>query len=206
MAFPQEHFPDASGYLRAYGEELQRALTSVDPDALNRAAHLLESTARSRGLILVCGNGGSAALAEHFVCDLLKGSATSTELRPRCLSLSSGIPLLTATANDLGYEEVFSLQIRTMAEAGGVLVAISSGGNSENIVRAVETAHGEGMQTIGLTGFSGGRVAPMASVSVHVSSENYGVVEDTHQSILHTFAQFIRHRAIPAERLSSTVF
>jgi phosphoheptose isomerase len=99
---------------------------------------------------------------------------------------------MTAVSNDLSYDEVFAYQLRTLARPGDALVSVSSGGDSENIVRAVAWARDNGIPVVAMTGFSGGRSAELADVNLHVDAHNYGVVEDVHQSLMHILAQYVR--------------
>jgi phosphoheptose isomerase len=156
--------------------------------------------------VFACGNGGSAAIANHLQCDHLKGIRTATDLVPRVVSLSSSIELITAIANDLAYENVFSYQLQSQSASGDVLIAISSSGSSPNILRALTWARDHDLRTIALTGFSGGEAMNIADVAIHVSGANYGVVEDLHQAIMHALAQYIRQSRIDAGTIPSTVF
>ena len=137
--------------------------------------------------------GGSAAIANHLVCDHLKGIRTDTDLAPKVHSLSSTVELITAIANDIGTEEIFSFQLSSLAQEGDVLIAISSSGASPNIVRVIEEARARKVVTIAMTGFAGAPAAGLADVSLHVDAHNYGVIEDVHQSLMHILAQYIRH-------------
>ena len=149
--------------------------------------------ARSGGRILVeaytrgarmfsCGNGGSASIANHLQCDHVKGVRTEDRPRPRVLSLSTNVELLTAIANDIGYENVFVYQLQSQSRPGDVLIAVSSSGRSPNIVQALTWARDNGLRTIAITGFDGGAARTVAEVSIHVDCTNYGIVEDLHQS------------------------
>jgi phosphoheptose isomerase len=197
MSFPQENYPRAGDYLAAYRQALSEAWQSVDQDAANRAAELLQTAMSGDHTVFSCGNGGSAAIANHLHCDFLKGVQTDTQLRPRVISLANSIELITAIANDIAYEEVFAYQLRTLARPGDVLMTISASGNSENIVRAVRWARDNRVRSIALTGFDGGRSAGLAEVSLHVQASNYGIVEDVHQSLMHILAQYLRQHAMP---------
>ena len=190
--FPTRTYADAGAYGLDYFELMAETARAVDAGAMTRAGDILAECARAGGQIFSCGNGGSAAVANHLVCDCLKGARTSSTLRPRVTSLSSNVELLTAVMNDIGAEEVFAFPLTSLARPGDVLVTISSSGDSPNIVRAVETAHHMGLRTIAMTGFSGGRSAPLADVNLHVSATNYGVVEDLHQAMMHILAQHLR--------------
>jgi phosphoheptose isomerase len=198
MSFPDRSYSSAGSYVAAYREEITLAWKSVDLAALDRAAAVLDTAIRDGRVIYVCGNGGSAAISNHLLCDVVKGVQTDTSLRPKVVSLTH-LELLTAIANDIAYEEVFVYQLRTMAVPGDVLITISASGNSENIVRAIKWARDNGIRTVAMTGFSGGRSASLAEVNLHVAAENYGVVEDIHQSLMHGLSQYLRQRAMPAE-------
>jgi len=102
------------------------------------------------------------------------------------------VELITAIGNDIDFAEIFAYQVRTAARAGDALMTISSSGNSENIVRAIEWARRENIKTIAMTGFDGGRSAKLADINIYVPAQNYGVVEDIHQSIMHILAQYVR--------------
>jgi D-sedoheptulose 7-phosphate isomerase len=195
-SFPDKLYPAAGGYFTGYREAMAQAWASVDPQAFERAAAMLRDAIQGKRLIYACGNGGSAAISGHLLCDFLKGIQTDTPLRPRVVSLASHIELLTAIANDISYDEVFAYQLKTMAAPGDVLMTISSSGNSENIVRAIDWALKNGVGTIAMTGFSGGRSAERADVNLHVAAENYGIVEDIHQSMMHALAQYLRQSAM----------
>ena len=157
-------------------------------------------------MVYSCGNGGSAAIANHLVCDHCKAVQSDTGLRPRIYSLSATIEIMTAVSNDLSYDEVFVYQLRSLARPGDVLVAISSGGDSENIVRAVTWAKENGIPVIAMTGFFGGRSAALADVNLHVAAHNYGVIEDVHQSLMHILAQYIRQAHMDEETIKLRKF
>jgi phosphoheptose isomerase len=141
--------------------------------------------------VYVAGNGGSASIANHLTCDWMKGTHVTGKPALKVHSLGSNGTLLTAIANDFGFEESFAHQVELLGEAGDLLVLISSSGNSANIVRALEVARLKRMKIIGLTGFTGGKLKELCDVSLHVPVHNYGIVEDTHQSLMHCLAQFL---------------
>jgi D-sedoheptulose 7-phosphate isomerase len=183
-------------FLAGYRECLADALAAVDADALGKAAEAVMAAAAARARIYAVGNGGSAAIADHLCCDLTKG--TDVQGHPPILSLSlvSNMPLYSAIANDLEFAGVFARQIDYFGRPGDVLIAISSSGASENIVRAASAAKGAGITVIGLTGFSGGKLRAIADIALHVPANNYGVVEDAHQSLMHVIAQFLTARRL----------
>jgi phosphoheptose isomerase len=204
--FPNAKYTGAGWYFGAYADEIARAASSIDPASVDRAAAILLQAYTSGAGVFSCGNGGSAAIANHMQCDHVKGVRTATDLAPRVVSLSASIELITAIANDLAYEDVFVYQLQSQSGPGDVLIAVSSSGRSQNIVRALSWAREHGLRTIALTGFDGGEARALAEVSIHVDDTNYGVVEDLHQAIMHALAQYIRQSRMTAEAISSSVF
>ena len=204
--FPAAPYANAAEYFDAYAGETARAAKSVEAAALTGAAEiLLDAYTRDAG-VFVCGNGGSASIANHIQCDHVKGVRTATDLTPRVLSLSTNVELLTAIANDLGYEDVFVYQLQAQSRPGDVLIAVSSSGRSPNIVRALTRARENSLRTIAITGFDGGAARTVAEVSVHVDCANYGIIEDLHQAIMHALAQYIRQSRMTADTISASVF
>jgi D-sedoheptulose 7-phosphate isomerase len=176
-------------YVQEYIHELHDALERVPDSALDDASRVITTAVREDRRVFVAGNGGSAAIADHLSCDWTKGTYSPGLPPLRTHSLASNVAVLTAIANDFGFDVVFSRQLEMLGSAGDVLLLISSSGNSPNILAAVDTAKAMGITTIGLSGFTGGALATRADVSLHVPFANYGVVEDCHQILMHTFAQ-----------------
>ena len=206
VKFPAGQYASAASYFTAYAEEMAQAWKTIDLTALDHAADvLLEAYARRAG-VFSCGNGGSASIANHLVCDHVKGVRTKTDLVPRVSSLSNNVELLTAIANDVAYESVFEYQLQSQASPGDVLIAISSSGRSANIVRALTWAREHALRTIAITGFDGGTARKVAEVAIHVDSTNYGVVEDLHQVVMHGLAQYIRQSRMTPRTISESVF
>jgi phosphoheptose isomerase len=204
--FPNRKYPNAGAFVTDYARLVAAGLTSVRSSEIDRAVAVLKHAIQGDRLIFACGNGGSAAIANHLTCDCSKGIATNTTLRPRVMSLSATVELITAIANDVEYAEIFTQQLKNAARPGDVLVTISSSGDSENIVRAIAWARDNGMATIALSGFSGGRSAATADISLHVAAENYGIVEDVHQALMHILAQYVRMSEVPADLLQTLRF
>jgi phosphoheptose isomerase len=204
--FPAAPYLNPASFLDAYAEEIARACKTIDPEAFGRAAAILLDAYTRDARMFSCGNGGSASIANHMQCDHVKGVRTETDLAPRVLSLSTNVELLTAVANDMGYENVFVYQLQSQSRPGDVLVAVSSSGRSPNIVHALAWARDNGMRTIAVTGFDGGAARAVAEVSVHVDCTNYGIVEDLHQAIMHALAQYIRQSRMAADTISASVF
>lgn len=206
MTFPDKKYETAGAFSSAYFEGLNNAARSVDLDRLDQAVKILTAAYIARKTVFSCGNGGSAAISNHLHCDHLKGVQTDTPIKPRVISLSSTIETITAIANDFSYDDVFLYQLQTMADSGDVLITISSSGDSENVVKAAEWARENGLHVIALTGFSGGRTASLADVNLHVDGDNYGIIEDVHQSLMHILAQYIRMMHMPEDLLDQRKF
>jgi phosphoheptose isomerase len=179
---------------REYADRIHSALFDNRlHKSIEDAANLIEATIKSDGIIYVCGNGGSAAIANHLVCDCQKGISTNTNLMPRIVSLASNVPIITAIANDIGYEDIFSHQLKNFIRPNDILLTISSSGNSPNVKNAIVLAQEKGNKVISFCGFDGG-YSKKADVCVHVQEDNYGIVEDCHQSVMHMIAQNIRYK------------
>lgn len=181
-------------YFETYKKQLDDALGKVSRLAIGWAAMTILDALELGMPIYSMGNGGSAAIAEHLACDCGKGISFDTHFLSTVHSLPSNAAVMTAIANDIGFDEVFSFQIEQMQRDNGLAIAISSSGNSPNICRGLEVARRKNHMTIALVGFDGGRVLSeeLANVIIHVPSHNYGVVEDSHQVIMHGLAQWIR--------------
>ncbi len=181
-------------YLKEYVSALEQTIRKVPAAPLQDAINLLEATIKASRRIYVCGNGGSAAIADHLCCDWTKGTKVVGQPALKTHSLTANGAMMTALANDFGFEDTFSAQVEMYGEAGDVLVAISSSGNSPNIAKAAEAARARGMKVIGLSGFSGGKLSELADISLHTPFDNYGLVEDCHQMLMHVLSQYLTRR------------
>jgi len=204
--FPEHRFDRADAYGGAYVAELSRAFGTVNLEQISRAADILVDAYHRDAAVFACGNGGSASIANHMQCDHVKGVRNGTDLVTRVYSLSTNVELLSAIANDLGYDSVFEYQLQSQARPGDVLVAVSSSGRSPNIVRALDWAEASGMQTIALTGFEGEPARWRATASIHVDSANYGIIEDVHQACMHLLAQYVRQSRMTPDAVASQTF
>jgi D-sedoheptulose 7-phosphate isomerase len=179
MSFPQR-----------YKSELLHALDSIDLGAVQRAIEILRRARDEDRHIFTCGNGGSAATASHFVCDILKGASFGRDKRFRIMALTDSLSTLTAYSNDVSYECVFAEQLKNFARPGDVLISISGSGNSPNVLRAMEYANSIGCHTIALSGRDGGKMGPLAKTEVRVAHPHMGRIEDAHMMILHMIGYY----------------
>ena len=188
----QKACSDPADFARAYVAHVSDVLNVIAPDEI--AAFVLTLLgARERGAtVYFIGNGGSAATASHFANDLAIGTKTR-DLHFRVVALTDNVPVMTAIANDFGYEEIFERQLRGLLSAGDVVVAISASGNSPNLLRAIHFAKGKGATTVALTAFDGGALRGLVDVSVHVPTPpgEYGPAEDAHMVIDHLVTAYL---------------
>ena len=192
MKFPIKQYSDVKHFSTDYFKNYLNAVNSLDYSQLSEVIDVLHKAYTKGNTVYVCGNGGSASIANHFVCDHLKGIRTDTDYLPKVFSLSNNIEVITAIANDMDYADCFLYQLRTVAQKNDVLIVVSSSGDSENIVRAAEWGLKNNLTVIALTGFQGGRSARLANINLHINANNYGIIEDIHQSLMHIIAQYLR--------------
>src|SRR6266704_605094 len=180
---------------KQYFEELQRVATSICHDGVNQIAALLVKAYESGRMVFTFGNGGSASLASHLACDLGKGTAyCNGGKRLRVLALTDSVPALAAWANDSGYEDVFSEQLRNFVQAQDVAFAISGSGNSKNVINALRVAREAGAITVGISGFQGGEMKSLCDTCVVVPSNNMQIIEDLHLAIAHSIFRIVYSR------------
>jgi D-sedoheptulose 7-phosphate isomerase len=182
-----------NGTMLAYRNECIAALNSIDLDAVESVTKALLE-ARDRGSsVFVVGNGGSAATASHMATDLMLGSGL-TDPPLRVIALTDNQAIITATGNDLGFDHVFSRQLRHLSRTGDLLIAVSASGNSPNVLACVEAAKELGITTVAFTGFDGGRLAVMVDLLVHVPTRHgaYGPVEDVHLMVNHMITERLK--------------
>lgn len=178
--------------IETYWRELATITASIPYAALTRVAEALLECQRQDRTIFVLGNGGSAATASHFACDLAKGTQTPGQRPFRVIPLTDNVPLLTAWGNDSSYERVFAEQLATLVRERDIVVIISASGNSPNVLRAAAVANERGAITIAWTGESGGRLAPLVDIVVRVPLSSMEQVEDAHLIIAHSLCVTLR--------------
>ena len=179
-------------YSKSYIDYLISVLNSISLSDIEKFTKvLLESRERASSIFFI-GNGGSAATASHFANDITIG--TRTDEKPfRAISLCDNQAVITAIANDDGYEEIFSQQLQVLLKKQDVVIAISASGNSPNLIRAIETAKKMRAITVGISSFDGGKMKEMVDVSLHVPTEKgeYGPAEDAHMVLDHLVSSYL---------------
>jgi D-sedoheptulose 7-phosphate isomerase len=175
-------------FIKKYIDGQVSALRSIPVAGVEKLITLFRKALDEDRQIFVCGNGGSAANASHFVTDLGKGSSDKTYKRFRCLSLNDNVSWMTALGNDYDYSEVFSRQLMNLARPGDLLMVMSVSGSSPNLVKAVEWAKSNGCVTIALVGGKKGKLAELSDHVLVIDDTHYGRVEDAHMGICHMIA------------------
>lgn len=178
--------------LKSYFDQESKIASQLDLAGIERIIQALEHARSDGRRVFVFGNGGSAATASHFACDLGKGTIQANVPRFKIICLSDNLPTLTAYANDVGYEVVFSEPLVTHSERGDVAVTFSASGNSPNIVKAMQAARERGLVTIGLSGFDGGKLKDLVDIHMNIPSKSYGIVEDLHLAICHAVCEMLK--------------
>ena len=174
-----------------YYKQYIRAINDFDKSSLDSVLDVFTQIAENNGILWVAGNGGSASISEHTVCDVTKGTHLNGQPTIKSISLSSNTAMLTALGNDLSYDVVFSEQLKYYLSKNDALLVVSSSGNSPNVVKACEYANEMGVPTIAFVGFQGGKLKEIAKHCVWIPIENYGMSEDAHQSLMHVITQYI---------------
>ena len=176
----------------SYVNTVIRALDDLDVGAVKTVATMLRAVRARGSTILVAGNGGSAATASHMVTDLMFGRGLP-EPGLRVVGLIDNQSVVTATGNDVSFDEVFARQVRRLGRPGDLLVLISASGNSTNVIRAAEEARLLGVTVVALTGFDGGQLLDLSDIAIHVPTESgaYGPVEDAHLVVCHMLVHLL---------------
>jgi len=177
-----------------YVHRLHRAIDALPRDRLAQLGELLYRAYRDEKQVFTLGNGGSASTASHMAADLAKNTIGPNMRRFHVLSLNDNTATLTALANDLGYENVFSEQLQNLIRAGDVLIAISASGKSANVVNAVRYAQERSAEVAAILGFDGGTCAMLADLAIVVPSDHFGIIEDVHLVINHIIVDYFKSR------------
>ena len=160
-------------------------LKKLDTEAVQKVVKAFEEAYERESAIYVFGNGGSAGTASHMANDFNKGISEYTEKKFRFQCLNDNIPTMLAVANDIGYDDVFSFQLKNKVKEKDLVIGISGSGNSENVIRALNCAKEQGAITMGIVGYHGGKVADIADIVFHVPLCNMQIVEDVHMILNH---------------------
>ncbi|MFH1724579.1 MAG: SIS domain-containing protein [Elusimicrobiota bacterium] len=182
----------AEAFARWYREEVAAQWEAVDLKAVAHVAGWLRAARGTKRQVFVAGNGGSAAIASHMATDLAKTAATGSGPLLRCVALTDNVSYMTAIANDIGYDAVFSRQMENLLNKGDIVILISGSGNSPSVLEAARYARRKGARTAALLGFDGGKLKSLVDVPLLVGCGQYGVVEEIHMGIGHVLGFYLR--------------
>lgn len=177
--------------INEYYEKEREIIKQLDKEEINKALNCLLKHYDDSSTVYVLGNGGSSATANHMVCDFNKGISMDLKKPFNVISLSDNVPILMAIGNDVGFEDVFYLQLKNKLKPNDLIIAISGSGNSHNIIKAVKYAKEVGCDIIGLTGYAGGKLKDYASINVHAPVDDMQITEDIHMSFVHVSMQIL---------------
>jgi D-sedoheptulose 7-phosphate isomerase len=180
----------AKNYLLA----VQEVLARLDHAIVDHMVDVIWRGYEQGRTLFLFGNGGSAALASHFACDIGKGTIAGKRKRLKTVALTDNVALITAWANDKAYDAIFAEQLESLAEKGDIALAISGSGNSPNVIRGLEAARRIGAETLVLTGFEGGGAKALADLCLVVPSDSMQLIEDAHLCATHAIFLAIRQR------------
>jgi len=179
--------------IQNYITTLQQTIDQLPQDLIATVVDVLHRARLQGNQVFIMGNGGSASTASHFVCDLAKNTRHESLPHFRVIGLTDNMAIFSAYANDEGYASVFSQQLANLIRPNDVVIGISASGNSQNVLNAIEeTQKYEGVNTIGFTGFDGGRLGKMVSINIHVKSNVIEHVEDIHLMLEHMIVKTIK--------------
>ena len=176
---------------REYLSKLQDVLAKVDVEEIAAVAKVFREAYDRQRTIFLMGNGGSGATASHIVCDLNKGACFHAEKKFRVMALTDCTPIILALGNDVGFEAIFVEQLKNFAQPGDVVLGISGSGNSPNVLRAIEYAKQLGCTTVGVCGYDGGKLKPLADLCFHVKVHDMQIAEDLHLIMGHILMRIL---------------
>lgn len=179
-----------SAFLKNYLSELTGIINIIDAKEFESLVGELAGAYEKQSNIFICGNGGSAATASHFACDINKGVSFGKEKRFRVICLNDSIPTIMAYSNDVSYGSIFVEQLKNFMNTGDLLIGISGSGSSENVLKAVRYVNESGGKTFGICGCGGSRLKDSAQKSLVINSNDMQKVEDAHLIILHCVMQW----------------
>ena len=206
ISFPTKKLLKSKEYFEEYISIKNILLKKVNNKELQKVINEILIATKKKKNFFSCGNGGSASTAEHLSCDFSKGSCTNNNLNIKVHSLNSNTALMTAIANDISYDDVFSYQLNRFGKANDVLFAFSVSGTSKNIIKCAKIAKKKKIKIISFTGFNGGKLKKLSKHNINFSSNNFGIVEDCHSSMMHIISQFIRNIKIKSNNYKNINF
>lgn len=186
---------DIETFANQYIDDLTSLLEGFHIDKFEKIVDMILDAYDKENMIFTMGNGGSGSTASHFACDINKGCCIDLDKKFKMICLNDNMPTMLALSNDMSYASVFEEQIKNFFKEGDLVIGISGSGNSENVLRAIEYGSKNGGKTIGLSGFSGGKLSQLVDVSYVAESDDMQKIEDIHMIIVHMIMQAV-HKAL----------
>jgi len=192
--------------IKRYLYEIQKVLDILPYQRISDVIDVLLAANHMGSMIFVMGNGGSAATASHFACDLSKGTVIPGRPRFRVIALTDNVPIMTAWSDDVSYDDLFAEQLRGLISRGDVVIGISDSGNSTNVLKAIQVARDMGGITIGLSGFSGGQLSTLVDIPLIVPSNCMEQIGDVHMVLCHLICTALREQLKEIEPPLTLIF
>ena len=194
--FPLKKILKSRDFYFEYIDKKNTLLRNINLKNLDKIINLLKKGFNNNVTLYTCGNGGSSSLSDHFTCDFIKQTNTKTNLKVKSISLTSNMALISAVANDINYNQIFSFQIKKLCKKNDILFLFSVSGSSPNLIEAIKAAKKIGVKVVSLTGFNGGKLSRLSDFNLNFPIANYGIVEDCHITIMHYLSQYLRNLEI----------
>jgi phosphoheptose isomerase len=204
--FPNKKYLNFEEFSKNYIKTLEDSTKKIDWTKLKKITDIIENTIKSGNTIFVCGNGGSASIANHFLCDFAKGLNVSDRIKPRIFSLSTNIEIITAIGNDISYEKVFANQLNVFVKKNDILVNFSVSGNSPNIIEVAKLARKKNIKVLSFTGFTKSKLEKYSDYLICFNVLNYGIAEDFFQILTHYISQFLKQKNLTEKEISKLLF
>jgi len=193
----QKKYNSSKDFFIDYNNKLSNVLKNEHFIELEKITKFLEKNIKLKKKIFVCGNGGSASISNHFLCDFNKGIKNSSDkkLIPKVFSLTNSIDLITAISNDIDFGQIFSQQLENYSDKGDILVNISCSGTSKNIINVTKYAIKNNLNIISFIGFGNNRfIKNSSNYYINLKTKNYGITEDIFQAMMHMISQYLRSK------------
>ena len=194
--FPLKKISKSKDFYLEYIDKKNTLLRNINFRNLDKIINLLKKGFKKNAILYTCGNGGSSSLSDHFTCDFIKQTNNKTNLKVKSISLTSNMALISAVANDINYNQIFSFQIKKLCKKNDILFLFSVSGSSPNLIEAIKAAKKIGVKVVSLTGFNGGKLSRLSDFNLNFPIANYGIVEDCHITIMHYLSQYLRNLEI----------
>jgi len=190
-------------FIKKYYFNFIKCIKNIDEKLLLQITNLISDKIKKKSQIFVAGNGGSGSVANHFLCDFNKGVMLSSKykLKPKIISLSNSIEMITAISNDISYDEIFTLQLKNYVRKGDCIICFSCSGKSKNILNLIKYANQNKIDVILFQGFGSKAKNIKTKFYINLKHENYGITEDIFSSTMHVMSQYIRAQYIAKKQI-----